>query len=53
MIPIEIQIALAAASVISAIVGLAYVRHVVRNAGRDRPHDPERVDRMVERALRD
>lgn len=44
------EIFLSAGSVATAIGGLAYVAHVVRTSGRDRPHDPERVDAMVKNA---
>lgn len=43
---------ISAGSVIIAICGLWYVRHIVRTSGRDRPHDPERVQRFVEMSKR-
>lgn len=39
-------------SVVIAIVGILYVFHVVRHAGRDRPHDPAAVQRLIESAVR-
>ncbi len=53
MIPLQIQTALAAASVLLAVGGLIYVEHLVRRSGRDRPHDPERVKQLVQRVLSD
>ncbi len=48
MIPIGIQAAIVAAAVALSAGGLIYVRRLVRTSGRDRPHDPERVDRFVQ-----
>ena len=39
-------------SVVIAIVGILYVFHAVRHAGRDRPHDPAAVQRFIESAAR-
>lgn len=46
------EMILSASSVAVAGVGLRYVEHVVRTSGRDRPRDPESIDRLVERAKR-
>lgn len=53
MITFQIQAALAVASVLAAAGGLVYVERLVRRSGRDRPHDPERVDRLVQRVQND
>lgn len=42
-----------AAALIASAVGVLYVRRLVRRSGRDRPHDPERVGRFVDRGLSD
>lgn len=47
-----VEVILSASSVAIAGAGLWYVQHVVRTSGRDRPRDPEAVDRLVERAKR-
>jgi hypothetical protein len=47
------EIIISAGSVVIAICGLWYVRYVVRTSGRDRPHDPERVRRLVEMVEKD
>ncbi|SEL61913.1 hypothetical protein SAMN05444413_11214 [Roseivivax marinus] len=46
------EMTLSAGSVAGAVLGLWYVRYIVRTSGRDRPHDPEAVERLVERAKR-
>ncbi len=45
-----IELAISAGSVAAAASGLYYVAHIVRISGRDRPHDPARVDSMVKSA---
>lgn len=47
MIPAEMQTVLAIAAVVIAAVGLVAIRRLVRRSVRDRPHDPDRVARMV------
>jgi hypothetical protein len=42
------EVIISAVSVMIALCGLWYVRHIVRTSGRDRPHDPDRVKRFVE-----
>jgi hypothetical protein len=44
---------ISAVSVVIAICGLWYIRHIVRTSGRDRPHDPERLQRLLEMAEQD
>ena len=34
------------------VVGILYVFHAVRHAGRDRPHDPVAAQRFIENAAR-
>jgi hypothetical protein len=46
------EIMISAGSVAIALCGLWYVRKIIRTSGRDRPHDPERVRRLVERTKR-
>jgi hypothetical protein len=47
------EIIISAGSVMIAICGLWYIRHIVRTSGRDRPHDPARVKRLVEMVRQD
>lgn len=44
------EMILSASSVVLAGMGLWFVGHVVRTSGRDRPRDPEAVQRLIERA---
>ncbi|WP_417525579.1 antitoxin Xre/MbcA/ParS toxin-binding domain-containing protein [Marinovum sp.] len=37
-------------SVIASVLAILYMRHIARHAGRDRPHDPERLRRFIETA---
>lgn len=46
MTPFELFLSVLA--VVTAGLGVIYVRHIVRTSGRDRPHDPERVARTVQ-----
>lgn len=46
----NLEIVISAGSVVTAAATIAYVMHVARHAGRDRPHDPARVKRFVEAA---
>jgi len=46
----NLEIAISAGSALTAAVTIAYVVHVVHRAGRDRPHDPDRLKRFVEAA---
>lgn len=45
------EIALSIASVLAAGGSLFYVHWIVRISGRDRPYDPEAVQRFVDRHL--
>ena len=45
------EMALSIASVFASCAGLLYVRWIVRTSGRDRPYDPEAVQRFVDRHL--
>lgn len=45
------ETALSIASVLAAGAGLLCVRWIVRNSGRDRPYDPDAVQRFVDRHL--
>ena len=45
----KFEIIISAGSVMIALCVLWYVRYVVRTSGRDRPRDPDRVQRFVER----
>jgi hypothetical protein len=47
------EIIISAASIMSAICSIWYVRHIVRTSGRDRPNDSARVLRLIERVLPD
>ncbi|KKN51325.1 hypothetical protein LCGC14_0623810 [marine sediment metagenome] len=44
---------ISAGSVMIAICGIWYVRYIVRTSGRDRPRNPERVRRMIEKVRQD
>lgn len=44
------EIALSFGSVAAAGIGLVYVAHVVKTSGRDRPHDPDAVQRLLDTA---
>ena len=46
------EIVLSIASVVVAVSSIFYVRWVVRTSGRDRPHDPAAVERLIDRANR-
>ena len=48
MTPLDLTIS--AGSIAIATAGVAYVVHIVRHAGRDRPNDPTRVQHLVETA---
>lgn len=45
-----LEIVISAGSVVTATATIAYVIHVARHAGRDRPHDPARLKRFVDAA---
>lgn len=49
----NIYIFLSAASVITAALGLIFVRWLVMTSGRDRPHDPERLRRFIDKVGRE
>lgn len=40
---------LSAVSVAACGIGLLYVSHIVQTSGRDRPHDPKRVQQLLAR----
>jgi hypothetical protein len=46
----ELELILTIGSVVSAVLGLLFVAHLTKVSGRDRPHDPERVKRLVQNA---
>ena len=46
----SLEILLSSTAVAVAIAGNLYVLKVVRSSGRDRPHDPERVQKLIENA---
>ena len=48
----NIYVFLSAASIITAALGLIFVRWVVMTSGRDRPHDPERLRRFIDKVAR-
>ena len=48
MAPTEIGASLG--SLAAAGASVAYVSHLIRTSGRDRPHDPARVQHLVDRA---
>ncbi|GGO61524.1 hypothetical protein SAMN05444398_1169 [Roseovarius pacificus] len=47
-----VEIYISVGSVIASAMGVLYVLHAVRHAGRDRPHDPAAVQRFIESAAR-
>ncbi len=49
----NIYLFLSVASVISAALGLIFVKWIVMTSGRDRPHDPERLRRFIDKVGRD
>ena len=44
----SLEILLSITAVAVAIAGNLYVLRVVRSSGRDRPYDPERVQKLIE-----
>jgi hypothetical protein len=44
---------ISAGSIIIALCCIWYVRHIVRTSGRDRPRNPERVWRLIEKVRQD
>lgn len=51
MTPFEIAVSFG--SFATAGIGLAFVAHLVKTSGRERPHDPEAVQRFVDTAPRE
>ena len=49
----NIHIVLSASSVLLAALGLLFAGWIVKTSGRDRPHDPERLNRFIHEALRE
>ena len=47
------EIILSIASVVAAILSICYVNWIVRTSGRDRPHDPAAVQRLIDWANRE
>lgn len=45
-----IELLLAIGSVVSAVLSFFFVAHLTKVSGRDRPHDPELVKRLVQNA---
>ena len=45
-----VDIIVSVASVLVAGITIAWMRHLAKHAGRDRPHDPERLHRFIANA---
>lgn len=48
----NIYVFLTAASVVLAALGLLFVKWIIKTSGRDRPYDPERLRRFIDKVER-
>lgn len=48
-----LDVIISISSVVLSVSGILYCRHVAKHAGRDRPRDPEAVQRFVDKMLYD
>ena len=44
---------ISAGNITIALCGIWYVHHIIRTSGRDRPRNPERVRRLIEKGRQD